>query len=387
MTEEYSSEAQTLESFNYRERLPALDGLRGVAILAVFFYHYAGGLAAKASSGPIHALGMVFAFGWSGVDLFFVLSGFLITGILYDTQKDPRYYRNFYSRRALRIFPPFYLLALVFILLTPVLGIHWKFAHLAFLFYLGFPLALIWPSVMHISPLVITNHLWSLCAEEQFYAIWPAMVTRLRSRSAILWACAAVAVLALSFRIAVCVSGWLDIGWTHDFLLSRMDTLALGAAIAILVRGPQPEKLLRWAAPVFFVGCAGTIALCAIRHSASHLDPLIATVGFSLIALMYGGLLLLALRPGAWVARILSLKGLRICGRYSYGMYLYDLPLTLLLSPRRDLLISWLHSYALGSAVFLGLCLLLNLLLAAASFHFIEAPIMRLKSRFPYSSS
>ena len=134
MTEERSSELSTPQSFNFRERWPALDGLRGVAILVVFFYHYAGGLAAKVSSGPIHALGMFFAFGWSGVDLFFVLSGFLITGILYDTQRDPRYYRNFYARRALRIFPPFYLLALVFILLTPVLGIHWKFAHVAFLF-------------------------------------------------------------------------------------------------------------------------------------------------------------------------------------------------------------------------------------------------------------
>jgi peptidoglycan/LPS O-acetylase OafA/YrhL len=387
MTEDCSGETSSLQPFNFRERLPALDGLRGVAILVVFFYHYAGGLAAKVSSGPIHTLGMFFAFGWSGVDLFFVLSGFLITGILYDTQTDSRYYKNFYARRALRIFPPFYLLALVFILLTPLLGIHWKFAHLAFLFYLGFPCALIWPSVMYISPLVITNHLWSLCAEEQFYAIWPAMIARLRSRSAVLWACAVVAVLALSLRITISVSGWLNIAWTHDFLLSRMDTLALGAAIAILVRGPQPEKLLRWAAPLFFVGCGGTVALCAIRHTVNHLDPFVATAGFSLIALMYGGLLLLALRPGAWIATILSLKGLRIFGRYSYGMYLYDLPLTILLSPHRDLLISWLHSYAVGSAVFLVLCLFVNLLVAAASFHFIEAPIMRLKARFNYASS
>jgi peptidoglycan/LPS O-acetylase OafA/YrhL len=373
--------------FNSRERLPALDGLRGVAILLVFFYHYAGGLPARVGSGPIHALGIVFAFGWSGVDLFFVLSGFLITGILYDTQMDPRYYRNFYARRVLRIFPPFYFLALVLVVLTPILGIHWKFAHLAFLFYIGFPCALIWPAVMQISPLVLTNHLWSLCAEEQFYAIWPAMIARLRNRSAILWACAAAAILALFFRIAICASGWLSIGWTHDFLLARMDTLALGAAIALLMRGPRPEKVLRRGRPLFIVGCGATIALCAVRRTVNHIDPFLATAGFSVIALMYGGLLLLALRSGGWVETILSFKALRIFGRYSYGMYLYDLPLTILLSPRRDLLISRFHSYAMGSAVFLILCLLVNLLVAAASFHFLEAPLMRFKSRFRYASS
>src|SRR5450631_3637832 len=133
-------------TFDFRKRVPALDGLRGIAILAVFFRHYAGGLEKTATSTGMHVLGMVFAFGWSGVDLFFVLSGFLITGILYDTQMDPRYYRNFYARRVLRIFPPFYFLALVLVVLTPILGIHWKFAHLAFLFYIGFPCALIWPA-------------------------------------------------------------------------------------------------------------------------------------------------------------------------------------------------------------------------------------------------
>ena len=160
-------------AIDFRKRLPALDGLRGIAILAVFFYHYAAGLADRAPSGALHALGMIFAFGWSGVDLFFVLSGFLITGILYDTQSDPHYYRSFYGRRVLRIFPPFYLLALIYLLLTPLVGAHWRLIHISYLLYLGFPFALIWPSLMQISPLVLTAHLWSLCAEEQFYLLWP----------------------------------------------------------------------------------------------------------------------------------------------------------------------------------------------------------------------
>ena len=372
-------------TIDFRKRLPALDGLRGIAILAVFFYHYAGGLPDRVPSGPLHALGMVFAFGWSGVDLFFVLSGFLITGILFDTQNDPRYYLNFYVRRVLRIFPPFYVLALIFLLLTPVLGAHWRWLHLSYLLYLGFPFALIWPSLMQISPLVLTNHLWSLCAEEQFYLIWPWMIARLRNSAAILRACAAAGILAFLFRIFVCTSHWLSIGWTHDFLVSRMDTLALGAAIAILVRGPLQEYVLKWAPATFGLAAGGVVAMCVARHTVNHFDPVLATIGFSVIALAYGALLLLALRPGSWVEWFLSLKVLRVFGKYSYAMYLYDLPLTVLLSPRREFFVNRMHSYAIGSVAFLVCCLLLNLLIAGASFHLIESPIMKLKSRFRYS--
>lgn len=201
----------------------------------------------RVSSGPLHALGMVFAFGWSGVDLFFVLSDFLITGILYDTQNDPHYYRNFYARRVLRIFPPFYLLALIYLLLTPVVGAHWRFVHLSYLFCLGFPFALMWPKLIQISPFVLTSNLWSLCAEEQFYLIWPWMIGRLRGQGFILRACAAAAGLAFLFRLIICTTNWLNVAWTHDFLLARMDTLALGAAIALLVRGPRQDSILRWA--------------------------------------------------------------------------------------------------------------------------------------------
>lgn len=375
------------EVVDFRKRLPALDGLRGIAILAVFAYHYAGGLPNKVSSGPIHLLGMLFAFGWSGVDLFFVLSGFLITGILYDTQRDSHYYKNFYARRVLRIFPPFYLLALIYLLLTPLVGAHWRWIHLSYLVYLGFPFALIWPTLMQVSPLVLTNHLWSLCAEEQFYLAWPWMIARLRSSAGVLRACAVVGVLALGFRVLICASNWLGIGWTHDFLLSRMDTLAVGAVIAILVRGALRDSVLRWA-PLTFVSAAScVVGICAVRHTVNHIDPAIATVGFSVIALAYGSLLVLALRPDSWMERLLSLRILRIFGKYSYAMYLYDLPLTVVLSPKREFFVTLIHSYAIGSVVFLIFCLLVNLMIACISFHLLESPIMSLKSRFKYSQT
>ena len=111
----------------------------------------------------------------------------------------------------------------------------------------------------------------------------------------------------------------------------------------------------------------------------------IATIGFTLIALAYGGLLTLALRQNSWLDRLLSTTVLRLFGKYSYAMYLFDFPLTVFLSPKRESFIAATHSYALGSGIFLLFCLLLNLVLAAASFHLVESPIMRLKKRFNYA--
>lgn len=370
---------------DFHKRLPALDGLRGIAILAVFFRHYAGGLEKTASSTGLHVLGMLFNFGWSGVDLFFVLSGFLITGILYDTQGTPGYYKTFYARRVLRIFPPYYLLAVIYLVLTQVLAAHWRWGHLSFLVYLGYPAALIWPALNEVSPMVHITHLWSLCAEEQFYMIWPWTTAKLRTSSAILRACLAVGAAALLLRVAIWATGWVDIGWTHDFLACRMDALAVGAAIAIVVRGPLKHRLLQGAPLVFFPAAASVIAMCFVRRTVDHGDPVIATVGFSVIAVTYGALLVLALRQGSWPERMLSLRVLRVFGKYSYAMYLFDFPLTVFLSPKREVFISTAHSYAIGSAIFLAFCLVVNLLVAAASFHLVESPIMRLKKRFKYA--
>src|ERR1700761_8041685 len=126
-----SNELKPTSSRHY----PALDGLRGIAILAVFCYHFGGG--SKSSNWLIQAWSSIADTGWMGVDLFFVLSGFLITGILYDTAHKPHRVRNFYARRSLRIFPLYYGVLLLFLLLTPVLQLHWKPGHLLYFFYLS----------------------------------------------------------------------------------------------------------------------------------------------------------------------------------------------------------------------------------------------------------
>jgi len=374
-----------MQKFDFRTRVPALDGLRGIAILAVFFYHYARGASTHTDSAIVRAMSVLFGFGWSGVDLFFVLSGFLITGILFDTLSDPQYFKAFYARRVLRIFPIYYLVVIIFIILTPILGLHWKAAHLFFLVYLGYPAALIFPDLVGVSSMVAISHLWSLSLEEQFYMVWPWFIAKLGSSRNILRACAIVGAVAFLFRLMIHSSG-VNVTWSYTFLLCRMDSLAAGAAIAILIRGSRRERVQSWAPIAFIVAGAATIAICVARGTVDHDDPVMATIGFSVLAVMNGALLILALRRNSWLERLLSLGILRTFGKYSYGLYLYHFPLTVVLAPMKAQFVAWAHSFVLGASLSLAFNLIVNLSVAIVSFHLIESPIMRWKSRFSYTS-
>jgi peptidoglycan/LPS O-acetylase OafA/YrhL len=368
---------------NSSKHLPALDGLRGLAILLVFFYHYAGGLQHTAHSKSMHLFGALFGFGWSGVDLFFVLSGFLITGILFDTQDDPAYYKKFYVRRSLRIFPIYYIFLAVYGLLAFLrLDGHFHLGHGAFLFYLGYPAILIWPALESVSPSVHFTHLWSLCAEEQFYLVWPWVVSKLKTPFLLIAACLAAISVAPALRTFFVLH---DLhAWEYAFLPSRMDALAVGGLIAILMRGSGKSLTEKWVMPVFLASSLCVAAICMVRRTVEHTDGLIGTAGFTFIAIAYGALLALAIRPGSVLERIFSLPPLRIFGKYSYGIYLFHFPLSEFLSPKREILVSATHSFAVGSIMFILACLLINLGVAALSFHFIESPIIRLKNHFEY---
>jgi peptidoglycan/LPS O-acetylase OafA/YrhL len=371
------------ESLNFRSRISALDGLRGIAILLVFLFHYAG-TKGHTPGGAVRFISTVFGFGWTGVDLFFVLSGFLITGILYDTRDDPRYYTNFYARRILRIFPIYYLVVVLFAALAPFLGVHWQPAHLFFLVYLGYPAAILWPALTLVAPLVVT-HLWSLAAEEQFYMVWPWTIAKLRAPNKILRACAIMGIAALFFRIAIRAVPGLNPGWAYAFLPGRMDGLAVGAILAILVRSSWRQRVQKWAAPTLILSIIILSAMGSVRSSPSSDDPVIGTIGCSIAVIGYGALLLLSLREGAWPQRALSWLPLRTVGIYSYGFYLYHFPLSVPLSHMKGYFIGWMHSASAGGAVYIIACFAINMMVAAISFHLIESPVMRLKSRFSYA--
>jgi len=359
-------------------RVPALDGLRGLAILAVFAYHYGNG-GNQSSIVAVRAVSKVLGVGWSGVDLFFVLSGFLITGILLDTSQDSEYYKKFYVRRVLRIFPIYYLAAGIVCGLGVAYGVHWKAGHLFFLIYCGYPAAVMWPALVQLSPLIRITHLWSLSVEEQFYMVWPWAIRRLASKRNIMYLCLAMFVAAIACRIAFVVL--VNPVWAYVFLPCRMDTLAVGAAISVALRGSGAEKVRGWASPTLLCTMVSFVMICAVRRTVDHNDAAIATVGYSLSALACGALLVLSLGP---LSKALSWSPLQVFGRYSYGLYLYHFPLSALLEPLKPWLIRQSHLTALGSIAYVISCLAINLLVAAVSFHYIESPILKLKARYRY---
>jgi peptidoglycan/LPS O-acetylase OafA/YrhL len=377
--------AASRSGIDFRTRMPALDGLRGVAILSVFLYHYASGGAQHPTGIVLKSMYTLTGFGWVGVDIFFVLSGFLITGILYDTRNDAGYFGKFYARRTLRIFPIYYLFLAAMAVAGLAMGVRWRLGQASFLFYVGFPCAIAWPQIIPTNPFLRVTHLWSLCVEEQFYLLWPLAIRVLRTRGRILAACAVVMVLALALRTAVWASGTLSPAWAYASLPCRMDSLAVGAALAVLLRSPGGLHVKKAAPFVLPSAVAGLAAVLLLSRSVSHDAPGIFTLGYTLIAIAAGSVLVLAATGVGAIPAMLRWPGLRLLGKYSYGFYLYHFPLAEILDPAKPPLTRLLHSEVAAKLIFVVVSFFLNLGVAAASFHWIEAPIMRLKSRFKYA--
>jgi peptidoglycan/LPS O-acetylase OafA/YrhL len=379
---------------------PALDGLRAIAFLMVFFWHY-----------------MALAWGWAGVNIFFVISGFLITGILFDTRDDPHRVRNFYLRRVLRIFPLYYGVLLIVLLLYPFAHWRWSWHWLVWPAFVGNFAAYVHPYLSDsttqrlvdfqlvaahtavYSPLFL-GHFWSLCVEEQFYLIWPWVVFAARDRRALLWICAASVPVCLAARIlgSNLLPGWM---LAHDVLAHatpfRVDDLLLGGLLALLLRGPLAAGLLRWsriAAPIAFFALLVWFFLTSAHHIGArpYLYPRsVLTWDFTAISVLTGLVIFAAIQPGTVLFRTLSLHPLRWLGRISYGAYVFhDIP--------HVLYARITHHFARASVPQAGLfgrlvwanidletsflALLATCLIAWLSFRFYEARFLELKERW-----
>ena len=341
--------------------VPALDGLRGLAILLVLCHHLG-----KHLYPPLDG---IFYLGWVGVDLFFVLSGYLITNILLNTKNNPRYYKNFIGRRTLRIFPLYYFALTIFFIfiakgerfqyLLDNQAYFWSYTQNLLFAFDG------WPRNK------VLNHLWSLAIEEQFYVLWPFVILFFSNKNILRIAIFGMLLSLLLRNINP------TIPYAYTFTFARWDTLMLGGIIAVGIRDFR-YRLEKYTLPVLLLSALGVMIILAITQSGTNDHPLMARVGYSLIGLMFGALLITTFDTasiGNISRKIFEIKSLRLLGKYSYGIYVYHFILY-------NLIYKSLHEYLENHWYASGTFLVITLLVSYLSYHLFEVKFLQLKKYF-----
>jgi len=381
----------------FDQRIRALDGIRGLALIQVLLIHFAILNEVPETTVVDKVVGQVWDAGWIAMDSFFVLSGFLITGILYEAKsaKIRHYFRNFYVRRSLRIFPAHYVYLLALLILLPFIMPEEKRAIEAirqdwwwFATYLGnIRLVLDYgrrPDVF------FTSHLWSLSVEEQFYLVWPVVVLLL-GRAKLMVFCVFISLVALFTRIGMVLAGvnaWVP----YELTLTRMDSLAIGALVAIAVRDPHDLLWLKRWFPQIAVVSAALIAIPALILGELYLfgDWEIAIVHTPL-SVLYGLLIFYFVTGvrGGKLERAFSQPFLVRLGRYSYAMYLWHLAVAYFLFANFSIgthVPTLFGSHLPGAITFAVAAFIPTYIIGWLSWNFIEAPALGLKRHFPYTA-
>jgi peptidoglycan/LPS O-acetylase OafA/YrhL len=375
--------------------IPSLDGLRGLAVIAVILCH-----ANHATGGPLMVgrltgpVASVFGWGWIGVDLFFVLSGFLITGILFDAKGGDGYFRKFYARRILRIFPLYFGFLLLVIALSRLGCSFTPWVSRDGALSLGLFFYNFWLVFTH-QFIDCLHAFWSLAVEEHFYLFWPLAVFAFHRR-ALMRLCLAGAVLSLLLRVALILGGTWPLS---AFFLTpcHLDGLLAGSCVALAWRDPTDwARVQRWSGRVVLgSGCLLLGIALGQRHFLPDIDfrrgdaatvdsTLVLTLGLSCLAVLFAGLVAIAVgaNQGDWPRRVFEQPALRTIGKYSYGIYVFHpliLSLTVaLLSPASHLPVF------VAKPVVAIWALVASLVTAWLSYHCFEKHFLRLKRYFDY---
>jgi peptidoglycan/LPS O-acetylase OafA/YrhL len=368
--------------------LRTLDGVRGLAILLVMLWHMTV-IEQKSDAGQL-----VFAlasFGWAGVDLFFVLSGLLITGILLDSREKQGYFRNFYIRRALRIWPLYYAILIFSFYILPHLpslpieklgnfnriagsqGWYW-------LLLQNYSIA-----AAGIYRHAVMDVTWSLAIEEQFYLVWPLLVFFVASRRLLTWILVALIAAGAALRAYGALAGWNTIA-IYVLTPTHLDGLCVGGLIAIAMRAQLDRRWLAWAARgALLAGGAVVLTLAVVRGPFSADDRYVEIFGFLALAVLFGGFTtsaVLTSGSGSLLDRLLSNVVLRQFGLYSYAMYLIHLPLRAFIRDRvlkPQMFNDFPGGPLVAQLVFYVVAIALTFAVAAASYHMFEKHVLKLK--------
>jgi peptidoglycan/LPS O-acetylase OafA/YrhL len=376
-------------------QIPTLDGMRGIAVLAVLAFHFAWtfpGEDPNAAHGAIEKLAVhlhdFLWSGWTGVDLFFVLSGFLITRGLVTPSKKPLGTRMkmFWMRRVLRIFPLYYAVVIVGTVVCLALG-TWTPTIAYWLYMQNYALAFD-NEVMR-----WTAHFWSLAIEEQFYFVWPivALATPKKKLLPIILLVIATCVL---LRAGITMKGhFFDEMTIRKFVyratFTRCDGLLMGALVAVLQREydhPLSYAWRRLRKPIFIGTALALLGMYILAHGLNDYDRRVMVVGYFLLAVFFASGVSLCADGviGERARSILSSRPLVACGKVSYGMYIFHWPLVVWLVPRIE---KMQEHYDTGMRIGLGLGVIVVAtaaiyVCAAISYRFFESPFLRLKGKF-----
>lgn len=382
-------------------RIPELDGLRGIAISLVVLRHYFYWGPPSLSS-PTSALNHLFvgfqrfaAVGWSGVDLFFVLSGFLIGGILIDSRNSENYYKAFYVRRFYRILPIYYLFIIGYCALMwttrrfmavcfydpvepwPDASVLWLFGFLQNFNFAGHT-SLGWH---WFSPT------WSLAVEEQFYLVAPLLIRRL-SRRALFAVMCAIVLIAPAARMLVhfhVPADVINLELSYTLMPCRADALAIGILAALLWRTESFRKWLSSHSSAFYsligVFLSGFVILG--RWFPSNFSLPMQSIGYTWIAMFYGLVLLLVLeKRSGFLAAVTRVRPLRELGRVSYCFYLLHHGLGWLM--RESMMVTVRNPGLWAFAAANCAAAIVVYALAWVSWRNIECPLLRLGQAYRY---
>ncbi len=347
--------------------IKSLDGVRAIAALMVLIFHFSQYAIFESDLGKtIQKFGYL---GQTGVSLFFVLSGFLITRILFEQINTPHYWKNFIIRRSLRIFPLyyFYLICEYFISpwitnsTSPDISLQWYYW-----FYLqDFATTFRWPAA---GP----KHFWSLAVEEHFYLIWPFIVLYYKSKQLV---SPIITILIISALVRFTLAYFQY--QTYFFTFARMDEIALGALLAWMERNSLLSFFKSQRLYIFLIlTCVLAVVLWGVFSSSGLL--ILQVFKYNLISLVFFLSIgkIITLRESNMLNRILCSPFFSFTGKISYGLYVYQATAVV-----------WglTHGYAQQPLMFFFSLLFFCYLIAIVSFYLFEQPILKLKNKFTYS--